>query len=55
LTDGPVRTGRKWYSQFYAAPNDVGGIQQTVNGMHLTEGLKTAEEAGYNIDEGLTF
>ena len=54
-TDGPFRTGRKWYSQFYAAPEDVGEIQSAVNGTHLTEGLKTADQAGYNIDEGLTF
>ena len=54
-TDGPFRTGRKWYSQFYASPDDVQAIQQETNGMHLTEGLQTSEQAGQNIDDGLTF
>jgi 3-ketosteroid 9alpha-monooxygenase subunit A len=54
-TDGPFRTGRKWYSQFYVSPDDVQAIQQETNGMHLTEGLQTSEQAGQNIDDGLTF
>src|SRR5690606_5657407 len=31
-TDGPFRTGRQWYSQFFAAPDDAGKIRDGVNG-----------------------
>lgn len=54
-TDGPFKLGRKWYSQFYAAPEDVQGIRDELNGEHLTQGLKTPEEVNHNIDEGLRF
>ena len=54
-TDGPFRTGRKWYSQFYATPEQARGIQQELNGKHLTEGMATPQEANHNIDDGLPF
>lgn len=54
-TDGPFRTGRKWYSQFYATPEQARDIQQELNGKHLTEGMATPEEANHNIDDGLPF
>ena len=54
-TDGPFRLGRKWYSQFYAKPEDMSDIQAEVNGEHLTQGLKTPEEVNHNIDGDLRF
>lgn len=52
-TDGPFRTNRKWYSQFFAKAEDVAGIQQEVNGFHPTQGMVSPQDANHNIDEGL--
>ena len=52
-TDGPFRTGRKWYSQFFAAADDITGVQGEINGLHYTQGMATPAEANHNIDEGL--
>ena len=52
-TDGPFKLGRKWYSQFYAAPGDVQSIRDEVNGIVPTQGLQTPAEANHSIDEGL--
>ncbi|HAN68208.1 MAG TPA: (2Fe-2S)-binding protein, partial [Halieaceae bacterium] len=54
-TDGPFKTGRKWYSQFFATPEQAADIRQEVNGTHYTQGLITPEEAGHAIDDGLPF
>ena len=54
-TDGPFRTGRKWYSQFFATPEDAQNIRQEVNGTHATQGLISPAEANHSIDEGLPF
>jgi len=54
-TDGPFRTNRKWYSQFYAALEDVDAIRAEVNGIHHTLQMATPADAGHNIDEGLPF
>jgi 3-ketosteroid 9alpha-monooxygenase subunit A len=54
-TDGPFRTGRKWYSQFFAVPDDVAGIQAELNGILHTEGMPTPADANHDIDEGLPF
>jgi 3-ketosteroid 9alpha-monooxygenase subunit A len=54
-TDGPFRINRKWYSQFYAAPEDVAAIQAEVNGIHHTLEMETPADAGHDIDEGLPF
>ena len=54
-TDGPFRTGRKWYSQFFATPEDVDGIRSEVNGMHYTLGMATPADANHDIDDGLPF
>jgi 3-ketosteroid 9alpha-monooxygenase subunit A len=54
-TDGPFRTGRKWYSQFFATPEDARKIQQELNGILHTEGMATPAQANHNIDEGLPF
>jgi 3-ketosteroid 9alpha-monooxygenase subunit A len=54
-TDGPFRTGRKWYSQFYATPEDAREIQSAVNGIHLTQGMRTPKEANHAIDDDLPF
>ena len=51
-TDGPFRTNRKWYSQFYATPEGARDIQAELNGIHLTEGMATPAEANHNIDDG---
>ncbi len=52
-TDGPFKTGRKWYSQFFAATENVPAIRDEVNGVHLTEGLPTPEEAGHPVESDL--
>ena len=54
-TDGPFRTNRKWYSQFYATPEGARAIQAELNGFHYTQGMATPAEANHNIDEGLPF
>ena len=54
-SDGPFRTGRKWYSQFYATPEDSQTIRGEVNGIHLTEGMRTPAEANHAIDDDLPF
>jgi len=52
-TDGPFRVGRKWYSQFFATPEDAAAIRAEVNGTHPTVGLVSPAEANHSIDEGL--
>ncbi|MBT6125308.1 MAG: (2Fe-2S)-binding protein, partial [Halieaceae bacterium] len=52
-TDGPFRTGRKWYSQFFATPEDAATIRAEVNGTHSTVGMASPRQANHNIDEGL--
>ena len=52
-TDGPFRTVRKWYSQFYAAAEDVAAIRDEVNGIVHTRGMATPADANHDIDEGL--
>ena len=52
-TDGPFKTGRKWYSQFFAAIENVSAIRAEVNGTHLTPGLPTPEEAGHPVGSDL--
>jgi 3-ketosteroid 9alpha-monooxygenase subunit A len=54
-TDGPFRIGRKWYSQFFAAPDNVLSIQQELNGIVHTEGMPTPADSNHNIDDGLPF
>ena len=54
-TDGPFRTNRKWYSQFYATPEGARAIQAELNGFHYTQDMATPAEANHNIDEGLPF
>ncbi|MDP4789160.1 MAG: Rieske (2Fe-2S) protein [Haliea sp.] len=54
-TDGPFRTGRKWYSQFFATPETAAEIRAELNGMVYTPGLITPKEAGHAIDDGLPF
>ena len=54
-TDGPFRTGRKWYSQFYTDREGARAIQDELNGMHLTQGMRTAKEAEHAIDDDLPF
>ncbi|MEH6582284.1 MAG: Rieske 2Fe-2S domain-containing protein [Halioglobus sp.] len=54
-TDGPFRTGRKWYQQFYEKPEGVGAIREEVNGIHSTVNMATPAEANHNIDDGLPF
>ena len=54
-TDGPFRTGRKWYSQFFATPEDAKAIQAELNGILHTEGMPTPADANHNIDAGLPF
>jgi 3-ketosteroid 9alpha-monooxygenase subunit A len=52
-TDGPFRTGRKWYSQFYARPEDVGGIRADINGVHHTQGMAHPAADCYKVEAGL--
>jgi len=54
-SDGPFRTGRKWYSQFYSQPQEAASIQQELNGFHLTDGMRTPAEANHAIDDDLPF
>jgi 3-ketosteroid 9alpha-monooxygenase subunit A len=54
-TDGPFRTNRKWYSQFYATPEDASAIQAELNGIHHTQEMATPAESNHNIDDGLPF
>ena len=52
-TDGPFRTNRKWYSQFYAKPDEVASIREEVNGFMTVPGMATPADANHNIDKGL--
>ena len=54
-TDGPFRTGRKWYGQFYQAIEMAQATQTEVNGIHHTLNMATPAEANHDIDEGLPF
>jgi 3-ketosteroid 9alpha-monooxygenase subunit A len=54
-TDGPFRTNRKWYSQFYATPEQALAIQAELNGFHHTQDMATPADANHNIDDGLPF
>lgn len=54
-TDGPFRTGRKWYSQWYARAEDMATIRAELDGVHHAQGMATPAEADHNIDEGLPF
>jgi 3-ketosteroid 9alpha-monooxygenase subunit A len=54
-TDGPFKTGRKWYSQFYASQDQVADIRNEVNGIVHTVNMPTPAESNHNIDEGLPF
>ena len=54
-TDGPFRVGRKWYSQFFATPDDAATVRSEVNGVLHTEGMATPADANHSIDEGLPF
>ncbi len=54
-TDGPFRTGRKWYSQFFATPEDAKEVQDEINGVHYTLDMAKPEDANHNIDDGLPF
>ncbi|WP_269618175.1 Rieske 2Fe-2S domain-containing protein [Zhongshania sp. BJYM1] len=38
-SDGPFNTGRIWHKQFYRGSDDAIAIQESVNGIHHTEGL----------------
>ena len=52
-TDGPFRTVRKWYSQFYAQAEDVAAIRDEVNGIVHTQGMSTPADVDHDIEEGL--
>tara|TARA_R110002110_G_scaffold205066_2_gene416804 strand:+ start:8054 stop:9142 length:1089 start_codon:yes stop_codon:yes gene_type:complete len=52
-TDGPFRTVRKWYSQFYAEADTVGSLQQELNGLVYTEGMAKPQDMNHDIDDGL--
>ena len=52
-TDGPFKLGRKWYSQFYSEKDAVPAIRGELNGRVGTQGMRSAEEAGHAIDQGL--
>lgn len=54
-TDGPFRTVRKWYSQFYAEPETAEAIRKELNGIVHTQSMPTPADAGHAIDEGLPF
>jgi 3-ketosteroid 9alpha-monooxygenase subunit A len=54
-TDGPFRTGRRWYAQFFATPDEGQAIRTEVNGIHHTLGMATPAQANHNIDDGLPF
>ena len=54
-TDGPFRTGRKWFSQWFESPENVAGIQAQVNGIHHTQGLAIPSDSGHDIDDDLPF
>ena len=52
-TEGPFLKGRKWYSQFYAAREDVSTTQAMVNGIYHVPGVQTPQQRDHAIDEGL--
>ena len=52
-TEGPFLKGRKWYSQFYAARDDIQATQETVNGNYHVPGVQTPVERDHAIDDGL--
>jgi 3-ketosteroid 9alpha-monooxygenase subunit A len=54
-TDGPFRTGRKWYSQFFTTPEGAWEVQDEINGVHYTQDMAKPEDANHNIDDGLPF
>jgi len=52
-TDGPFRTVRKWYSQFYETPEGMTAVREEVNGVVAIPGKPTPADANHSIDEGL--
>ena len=52
-TEGPFLKGRKWYSQFYAAREDVSTTQALVNGVYHVPGVQTPQQRDHAIDDGL--
>ena len=54
-TEGPFLKGRKWYSQFYAARDDIQATQETVNGIYHVPGVQTPADRDHAIDDGPTY
>jgi 3-ketosteroid 9alpha-monooxygenase subunit A len=52
-TDGPFRTGRKWYSQFYLPRAEAAALHSETNGIYHVQGMPTPSDKGHAIDDDL--
>ena len=52
-TDGPVKVGRNWYSQFYRARDEAASVTSELNGVYHVPGVETPDERNHAIDDGL--
>ena len=52
-TDGPFRTGRKWYSQFYLPRAEAAALHGETNGIYHVQGMPTPSDKGHAIDDDL--
>jgi len=53
--DGPFKTGRQWYSQFYQPRSDAQGTAQALNGIYHVPDVDTPADRQHAIDDGLPF
>ncbi len=52
-TDGPFRTGRKWYAQFYDKRENAGNYHAEVNGLYHVSNLEKPGDAARELEAGL--
>ena len=50
-TDGPFNKVRKWYSQFYASPDEVKNIRAELNGTHADTGLPNPSKERREVED----
>jgi 3-ketosteroid 9alpha-monooxygenase subunit A len=51
--DGPFKTGRQWYSQFYQSRPDAQSTVSALNGIYHVPDVDTPADRQHAIDDGL--
>lgn len=52
-SDGPFKTGRQWYSQFYLPRSELAALHSQVNGTYHVPAMPLPADKGHDIDDGL--